>query len=99
MGRRSRYNRAWRHLVWVLATLYLAYRAIRRELRLAGMQSEFVAAVSHEFRTPITALTHLTDLLENGEPPAERRPLDIMRSHAKPDACAKWSRTSSTSDA
>ena len=59
----------------VLATLYLAYRAIRRELRVAGMQSEFVAAVSHEFRTPITALTHLTDLLDNAEPPADRRPL------------------------
>jgi two-component system phosphate regulon sensor histidine kinase PhoR len=38
------------------------------------MQSEFVAAVSHEFRSPITALTHLTDLLETGEPPADRRP-------------------------
>jgi signal transduction histidine kinase len=59
----------------VLATLYLAYRAIRRELRVAGMQSEFVAAVSHEFRTPITALTHLTDLLESAEPPADRRPV------------------------
>jgi signal transduction histidine kinase len=59
----------------VITTLYLAYRAIRRELRVAGMQSEFVAAVSHEFRTPITALTHLTDLLENAEPPADRRPL------------------------
>lgn len=57
----------------ILGAMYLAYRTIRRELRLAGMQSEFVAAVSHEFRTPITALTHLTDLLASGHTQEDRR--------------------------
>lgn len=59
----------------ILCTLLLAYRTVRRELRVAEMQSEFVAAVSHEFRSPITALTHLTELLASGETPEERRPL------------------------
>jgi signal transduction histidine kinase len=59
----------------ILGTLYLAYRAIRRELRVAAMQSDFVAAVSHEFRTPITALTHLADMLESGDAAEDRKPL------------------------
>jgi signal transduction histidine kinase len=45
---------------------YATYRALRRELNVARVQSDFVAAVSHEFRTPLTAMRHLTDLLEQG---------------------------------
>ncbi len=59
----------------ILATLYLAYRAVRRELQAVSMQSDFLASVSHEFRSPITAITHLTDLLAAGITPEERRPL------------------------
>lgn len=43
---------------------YAAFRALRRELNVAQVQSDFVAAVSHEFRTPLTAMRHLTDILE-----------------------------------
>jgi signal transduction histidine kinase len=52
----------------VLATAggYLIHRAIRRELRVARLQSDFVAAVSHEFRTPLTALRQLAEMLVNG---------------------------------
>ncbi len=57
----------------ILATLYLAWRAVERQLYLARIQSEFVNAVSHEFRTPITALTHLSDMLETGVAPEDRK--------------------------
>jgi len=39
------------------------YRITTRELLLARQQSDFVAAVSHEFRTPLTSMRHLLDLL------------------------------------
>ena len=42
---------------------YLMYRAISREFAAARLQSDFVAAVSHEFRTPLTSLRQFTDML------------------------------------
>ena len=45
------------------AASYLIVRAVNRELAVARLQSDFVAAVSHEFRTPLTALRQFTDML------------------------------------
>ncbi len=45
---------------------YFTARATARELAVARLQSDFVSAVSHEFRTPLTSLRHLTDLLAGG---------------------------------
>jgi signal transduction histidine kinase len=42
---------------------YVVTRALARELRVARLQSDFVAAVSHEFRTPLTTMRHLSVLL------------------------------------
>ena len=42
---------------------YFILRATARELRVSRLQSEFVAAVSHEFRSPLTSLSHIADLL------------------------------------
>ena len=42
---------------------YFILRAMSRELRVSRLQSEFVAAVSHEFRSPLTSMSHIADLL------------------------------------
>src|SRR5262249_34447144 len=48
--------------------------AVSREFAVARLQSDFVSAVSHEFRTPLTSLRQFTDLLnDDAEPPAEKR--------------------------
>lgn len=50
-----------------LTASYLIVRAVTRELAVARLQSDFVAAVSHEFRTPLTALRQFTDMLRENE--------------------------------
>jgi signal transduction histidine kinase len=45
---------------------YFVFRSIGRERRVAELQSDFVAAVSHEFRSPLTPLGHAADLLAHG---------------------------------
>jgi signal transduction histidine kinase len=53
---------------------YFLWRVINRELVVVRQQRDFVSAVSHEFRTPLTSLRHVTELLqENDEVPLERR--------------------------
>ena len=37
-----------------------------RELAVARLQSDFVAAVSHEFRTPLASIRHLSEMLSKG---------------------------------
>lgn len=53
---------------------YLIYRAVTREMAVARQQSDFVSAVSHEFRTPLTSMRQFTEmLLDQPELPANRR--------------------------
>jgi signal transduction histidine kinase len=58
----------------VIAGGYFIVRAVSREFAVAQLQSDFVSAVSHEFRTPLTSLGQFTDLL-NDDPdlPAGKR--------------------------
>jgi signal transduction histidine kinase len=50
-------------LTLVLVSGYAVHRGISHELRVAQLQSDFVAAVSHEFRSPLTTLRTITELL------------------------------------
>jgi two-component system phosphate regulon sensor histidine kinase PhoR len=52
---------------------YAVFRSVARERHVARLQSDFVAAVSHEFRTPLAAVRHLADLLETGAPESAQR--------------------------
>lgn len=49
--------------LFILLTGYLSARAVARERAATAMQADFIAAVSHEFRTPLTALRQFTGLL------------------------------------
>jgi signal transduction histidine kinase len=53
---------------------YGLWRTVRREMAVGRIQTDFVAAVSHEFRTPLTSLQHVTELLaEDDDVPPEQR--------------------------
>jgi signal transduction histidine kinase len=53
-------------------TFFIAH-AIQREAQLARLQAGFIAAVSHEFRSPLTSLRHLSEILAEGRLPREER--------------------------
>ncbi len=57
----------------VLAAGYAIVRSVTRELMVARLQGEFVSAVSHEFRTPLASLCHLSELLVEGRVPSDQR--------------------------
>ena len=61
-------------VILIAAGSYFIWRAVNRELAVARLQSDFVSAVSHEFRTPLTTLRQFNELLaEDDGPTAEKR--------------------------
>jgi len=55
------------------AGCYFVARAFTRELAVMRMQSDFVSAVSHEFRTPLTSLRQISEVFSEGRPLEEER--------------------------
>ena len=59
--------------ILVVAGSTLVARAVSRELAVARLKSDFVSAVSHEFRTPLATLRQLTENLSDGRVEDEGR--------------------------
>jgi signal transduction histidine kinase len=57
----------------VAAACYAIARGVLREAAAGRLQGDFVSAVSHEFRSPLTALRQLTELLAQGRIQDEAR--------------------------
>ena len=58
-------------ILLLAAGAFLVIRAVGRELVVARLQSDFVAAVSHEFRTPLTSVRQLSEILIDGRVAAD----------------------------
>jgi signal transduction histidine kinase len=59
----------------------LIARAMEREFAVARLQSGFVSAVSHEFRTPLTSIRQLAEMLARGRmetEPHKQRAYELM---------------------
>lgn len=60
-------------LAFVWGASYFMARAIRREAAVARLQSDFVAAVSHEFRSPLTTVRQMAEMLDDDRVPTDER--------------------------
>ena len=59
-------------LALILTGGWFVGHSVARELAVARLQSDFVSAVSHEFRTPLTMLCQLSELLMRGRVASEQ---------------------------
>ena len=64
-------------LIFVVALLvfgsYFTVRMVRRELEVARMRADFVSTVSHEFRSPLTGIRQLAEMLFRGRVAGEEK--------------------------
>jgi len=67
---RQRQTLSMMMLVFVGALLlfggYITIRIVRREMEIARLRADFVSTVSHEFRSPLTGIRHLAEMLLEG---------------------------------
>jgi signal transduction histidine kinase len=53
--------------------LALTVRIVSHELELSRMKSDFVSTISHEFKSPLTSIRQLAEMLQSGRIPSEER--------------------------
>ncbi|MFN2498717.1 MAG: sensor histidine kinase [Pyrinomonadaceae bacterium] len=53
-------------VVMMIAGLAMTARVVRREMELGRIQNDFIAAVSHEFKSPIASIRLLMERITNG---------------------------------
>ncbi len=63
-------------IAFLWAATYVVARAVRREAAVAQLQSDFVSAVSHEFRSPLTTIRQMAEMLQSGRVTQEGRRLE-----------------------
>jgi len=51
--------------------LILTVRTVVREIELSRMKSDFVSTISHEFKSPLSSIRQLSEMLQSGRIPAE----------------------------
>jgi signal transduction histidine kinase len=57
----------------LLFGLVLTNRTIAHELELSRMKSDFVSTISHEFKSPLSSIRQLAEMLQSGRVPSENR--------------------------
>ena len=55
--------------------LTLTIRTVSHELELSKMKSDFVSTISHEFKSPLSSIRQLAEMLQSGRVPSEERRL------------------------
>ncbi|MDP3002316.1 MAG: HAMP domain-containing sensor histidine kinase, partial [Bacteroidales bacterium] len=53
--------------------LTLTIRTVSHELELSKMKSDFVSTISHEFKSPLSSIRQLSEMLQSGRVPSEER--------------------------
>ncbi len=81
-SRRGVYFYAFLLLTGILVFgLTLTARSVTHQLELARLKSDFVSTVSHEFKSPLTAIRQLAEMLQSGRVSSEeqrRRYYDVL---------------------
>jgi signal transduction histidine kinase len=80
-------------VVVIVAILFggvMAIRGTAKELRLAKLKSEFVSTVSHEFRTPLTSIRYLAELLQRGRVKEESKKQQYYESITQESERLSW---------
>lgn len=58
---------------------YITVRIVRRELEIGRLRADFVSTVSHEFRSPLSGIRHLGELLLDGRVAVPEKQRDYFR--------------------